>query len=53
MARTEEEIQADIDLLLQSRMDIATGKSVEELSIGTGDSSRSYTYREIDLNLIE
>ena len=51
--RTAEEVQKDIDSLIATRLLIAQGKSVKEISIGESDFSRSTVYRDVDLNLIE
>jgi hypothetical protein len=51
--RTSTEIQTEIDYLVTVRLELATGKTVNKLTIGNGDSTRSYEYQEIDINLIE
>lgn len=47
MARTELEIQTDINTIQVAISDLYSGKRLTTLIVGTGDSQRRYTYQEI------
>ena len=52
MARTPEEIQADIDILKQTRMSLATGSVSKSMTIGTDSMQRKYEYYEINVTML-
>ena len=53
MSRTQEEIQADIDKLEEAELNLASGKHVVDLVIGSGDFQRRYSYQEIDAAFLQ
>lgn len=48
MVRTKEEIEADIQKLKEAEINLAIGKNITDLTIGSGDFQRRYSYQEID-----
>ena len=48
MIRTREEIELDLNKLKEAELNLATGKVVTDLVIGSGDFQRRYSYQEID-----
>lgn len=47
MARTQQQIQADIDIVTAALTQLYQGERLTTLIVGTGDSQRRYTWQEI------
>lgn len=51
-ARTEAEIQADIDAIKKAMLALASGNVVKSLTVGSDDLQRRYSYQEISESML-
>ena len=53
MARTQQQIQADITTVSAALSSLYSGQRLTTLIVGTGDSQRRYTYQEITVESLK
>ncbi len=53
MARTQQQIQTDIDAVSAALSSLYSGQRLTTLIVGTGDSQRRYTYQEITVENLQ
>ena len=52
MARTQEQIEADLTSVLEARQRLLSGKSVKSLTVGSNDMQRRYSYHGITIGAL-